>query len=64
MRIFVICNKCGFETEINQDTEYVGCMECGRLLNTCGNAKLYGIQMSERKIKELKSRERNLKVNF
>lgn len=59
MRIFAICTKCGIETEIDQNTEYVECMGCNQLLNTCGNAKLYGVQLSKEREEEVRDKMNN-----
>lgn len=57
MKIFIICPKCGYETELNQDDEYVMCMndKCKSLLTIEGNAKVKGIVLGQSKEIELKS---------
>lgn len=53
MDIFAICPKCGYETEVNKEDEYVMCDSCKTLLDINSQAKVKGVVLSKAKEIEL-----------
>lgn len=53
MDIFAICPKCGYETEVNKEDEYVMCDSCKTLLDINSQAKIKGVVLSKAKEIEL-----------
>lgn len=49
MDIFAICPKCGYETEVNKEDEYVMCDSCKALLDINSQAKVKGVVLSKAK---------------
>lgn len=49
MDIFAICPKCGYETEVNKEDEYVMCDSCKTLLDINSQAKVKGVVLSKAK---------------